>query len=259
MTLVSQIITDAYRQSNILAIGDLPTDDQNTEGLTYINRVVKSVFGNEVGDPLMAFPIGGAGISRPAGYPWYGTVPDADWFVPKNTRLMFNLTQPVDIYLHPDPDAGTRFAVSDVTGNFSTYPVTVHGNGRLIEGAQSITLNTDDLKREWFYRDDTATWERYSPLEAADTFPFPEEFDDFFITMLAIRLNPSYGVQLDAQSEAIFKRSRSQLRTRYTQDVPMRSEIALIRLSRMTAERDLYGTEDYFYDPTAMFDKGWPY
>lgn len=259
MTLVSEIITDALRQSNLLALGSSPTSAQQVEGLRYLNRIVKSVFGNEAGDPLTAFPVGRHNVSRPAGFPWYNDVPDNDWFVPKNTRIVFNLDNAVSLYLHPMPDDGSRFAVTDTSNNLATYNVTVNGNGRLIENSASIILNTNGLDAEWFFRADLGNWAKYAPLIISDTFPFPEEFDDYFITLLAIRLNPAYGVALDPQAQMIFERSQRQLRARYTQNIPIRSELALIRLSKLAADRDQWGTEYSFYNPSSMFDKGWPW
>lgn len=260
MTTVSQIITDAFRQSNLLALGVSPTTLQQEEALRYVNRLVKSVFGNEAGDPLNAFPIGRDNIERPSGYPWWDNVPSNDWFVPKNIRVIFNLESALgDLYLHPDPDDGSRFAAIDSSDTLATYPVTVHGNGRQIEGAQSILLDTNGIDQEWFYRADLANWQKTFPLVESDTFPFPEEFDDFFISMLAMRLNPSYGSQMDPQSQQILQRSRSQLRARYTQDIPVRSELALIRPSKLAADRDQWGSTYWLYQPNAMFDKGWPW
>lgn len=255
MTTVTQIITDAYRQSNLVAVGASPTAAEQVEALRFLNRIVKSVFGNEVGDPLDAFPLGGENISRPSGFPWYGSTPDEEWFVPKNARLVLNLNESIDLYLHPMPNDGTRFAVSDMANSLAAFPVTVHGNGRLIEEVTSITLNTNGLDAEWFFRADTGNWARYSPLVGADTFPFPEEFDDYFITMLAIRLNPAYGIQLDPQSEMMLKRSLKQLRARYVQIVMVQSELGLFRMSKMTADRrDWHGYD--LYDPSVRFDKG---
>ncbi len=259
MTTVTEIINDAFRQSNLVAAGQSPTGPQSTEALRYLNRIVKSVFGHEVGEPLRAIPIGSGNISRPSGYPWWNDVPDNDWFVPENTRVMLNLENSVSLYLHPEPDNGSRFAAIDVAGNLSTYNVTVYGNGRLIEGVDSIILSTDDTNSEWFYREDIATWVKYAALLADDIFPFPEEFDDFFITVLAIRLNPSYGAALDPQSQLLLNRSRTQIRARYSIKVPTRSELALIRMPKMAADRDLLGASYDLYDPNSMFEKGWPW
>jgi len=259
MTTVTEIITDAFRKGNLIAVGATPTSDEQTEALRYLNRIVKSVFGHEAGEPLVAFPIGAENISRPSGYPWWNDVPDNDWFVPENTRVMLNLSNPVSLFLHPDPDNGSRFAAIDVAGNLATNNVTVSGNGRLIEGATSITLSTDDFNAEWFYREDTANWVRYATLALVDTFPFPEEFDEYFIVLLAMTLNPSYGIQMDGQTLETFKRSKTQFKARYAQDIPTRSELALIRMARTAADRDVWGDSYRLYNPSSMFEKGWPW
>lgn len=260
MTLVSEIISDAFRQSNITAVGASPTTAQQTEALRHLNRLVKSVSGAEAGEPLQNFPIGRTNISKPAGYPWYDNLPDGDWFAPKNIRAMLNLSEAVTIYLHPAPDDGSRFGVVDIAGNLATYNVTINGNGNNIETTSSITLNTNDTNTEWMYRADTGNWVKYSNLISSDTFPYPIEFDDFFITMLAIRLNPAYGASLDPQSDAVLSRTSRQLKARYKQVKPTRSEMGLLRLTRMAADRDAWSD---FYDdyssPTEIFNRGRPW
>lgn len=259
MTTVTQIIFDAFRQSNLLAINATPTALQEAEALRFLNRIVKSVLGNEAGDPFTNFPIGRDGISRPSGYPWWNTVPDNNWFVPENTRVMLNLDQSVSLYLHPDPNDGSRFAAIDVAESLTNHPVTVYGNGRRIDGNTTISLDTNGLDAEWFYRGDLGSWVKYAPIVEADLFPFPEEFDEFFITSLAIRLNPTYGMQLDAQAKLVYDRAKTQLRARYNQKIDVRSELALIRPARVAADRDLWGNTYWLYQPNAMFDKGWPW
>jgi len=260
MTTTYQIIVDAYRQSNLIAIGVEPTLIQETEALRYLNRIVKSVFGNEVGEQLQGFPVGRKNIQRPSGYPPYGTTPSYDWFVPKNTRVNLNLEETgVNLYLHPAPDDGSRFAISDSSRNLSDFPVVVHGNGFFIEGAESLTLDTDGLEREWFFRADLAQWAKYSPLENFDTFPFPEEFDDYFILMLAFRLNPSYERVLDQQSSVILSRSKTQLSARYSQNIQSMSELGLTRLPRVSADRQRWDGTFGYYDSTSTFNKGFPW
>jgi len=259
MTLVSEIISDAYRLSNITRVGGSPTSDQETEALRYLNRLVKSVFGNEAGENLRPFPIGDTNISRPAEYPGWTNTPSGDWFVPKNLRVMLNLSAPVDLYLHPEPDDGSRFAALDVIGNLSTNNVTVYGNGRLIEGASTLTLDTDGYNAEWFYRADLGNWVKYAELTTTDTFPFPVEFDDYFITLLAIRLNPAYGAGLDPQSQMIYNRAKSQFSARYSQKIEVGSELALIRLGRVDPSRDAWQYYDEYYDDNAIFNRGVPW
>lgn len=259
MTLVSEIITDAYRQSNLIMIGSTPTDAQNTEALRYLNRFVKSVFGLEAGDRLTSFAIGSLNISRPTGYPWWDDAPDGDWFVPEDTRLMLNLEEPLAVFLTPDPDDGARFAVLDTARNLSTNSLTISGNGRRISGETTITLTEDAYAGEWFYRADTGNWELYSPLSLDDPFPFPLEFDDFFITSLAMRVNPAYGAALDQQAANTYQRSKRQLQARYSINKPEGAELGLLRMPKVSAQRELF--QDYYslYDSTSSFNRGWPY
>lgn len=259
MTLVSEIISDAYRQGNILSINTSPTIAQQVEGLRYLSRIVKSVFGNEAGENYDALPLGRNDIDRPSGYPWYDNTPDGNWFVPKNKRLMLNLTATTTVFLHPKPDDGSRLAVNDVSGNLATYNLIIDGNGRRIESATSLTLNTNSTIREWFYRQDLANWVRLIPLVSTDTFPFPEEFDDFFITMLAMRINPAYGNQMDPQSGQVYSRSKTQFQARYQQHVITGSELGLIRLSKMSADRDVWQNWDEYLDPQTAFNFGTTY
>lgn len=260
MTTAFQIIVDAYRQSNLLALGVPPTQAQEVEALRYLNRILKSVFGNEVGEPLQGFPIGRNNINRPAGYPVWNPAPSNEWFVPKNTRVNLNLEETgLELFLVPWPDDGTRFAVADASRNLATYPVTVHGNGAFIEGAASIVLNTNDLDAEWMYRADRAEWVKYAPLTLFDDFPFPEEFDDYFILTLAFRLNPAYERTLDPQSAELLRKAKTQIRARYTQNIQMPSELALIRPAITAADRDRWAGPRRWISPNAMFNEGWPW
>lgn len=230
MTLVSDIITDAFRQSNLIALGTTPTTAENTEALRYVNRIVKSVLGNEVGDPLTSFPLGKSQIVRPSNFPSWNQNPGSDWVVPRNIRLNVNLTAALTVYLNPMPNDGCRFAVSDAVNTLGTYPLTVMGNGRFIEGAATLVLNTPGTETEWVFRADTGNWQKVTPLLLADTFPFPEEFDDFFIVLLALKINPSNGLQLDPQSQQTMMRARTQLRARYRQYSPSRAHASLREL-----------------------------
>lgn len=259
MTQVSQIVTDAYRKSNLIAIGQVPSAEQQVEAVRELNRFLQGALGNEIGDPLDAFPIGRVGIAKPSGYPWWDTVPDAEWFVPKNTRLMCNLDESLDIYLHPTPDDGTRFAINDVSGSFGTLPVTIHGNGALIAGAGTLVLDESNFEGEYFYRSDLGQWMQASPLEWDTEFPFPLEFDHYFITLLAMSLNPAYGVSMDPQTAQLMARSKSKIVARYKQDVPQMSELALLRLTKTARDRDRWGSIYNTYYPSDMFNKGWPF
>lgn len=259
MTLVGDIIDRAFRESNLLGELNHPTPQQGREGLVRLQTIVSSALGNEAGEPLTALPVGRDNITRPAGYPSYNTTVIDNWFVPKNARIVFNLENSLDIYLHPKPDNGSRFGVIDASGNLATFPVTIYGNGRTIDGGLTTVLNENSVKAEWFYRDDLGEWLKTLPLTSGMDFPFPEEFDDYFITLLALRLNPAYGNVLDSQSQAALIRSRTQLRARYRQNKPTSSELGLLRMSNLSDDRYLRGTGYWLDDPSDLFDIGYPF
>lgn len=258
MTTVAEIITDAYRLGNTTALGQTPSAAQQTEALRYLQRLVKSVFGLEVGENLAEFPVGNSGYSRPAGYPGFQDTPSGNWVIPKNIRMMLNNTKALTLYLHPAPDDGTRVAVLDVKGSLATNPVTINGNGRNIDGSTSTLLNTNNLSVSYMYRADLGNWVKYASLALVDTFPFPEEFDDFFIIMLAMRLNPAYGRTIDDQARVFLNRARNQMRSRYDQYVPVYADSGVLRMSNMVSGMSAHNSFDgnYSFDSSAMFDAG---
>lgn len=253
MTLVSDIIRDAYRESNLISITANPTTLEQDEGLRLLNGFVASTRGTEAGEELDPILIGRGHINRPSGYPWYDQIPDAaEWFVPMNVRLVLNLTSPQTLYLDPNPTDGARFAILDKSGNLSTNNLTVIGNGRTIGNALQIVVSTNGANTEYIYRADLGDWLPVAPLVAGDTFPFPIEFDSLFSIGLAMRLNPRHATTADPQSTAAYGRLLHQFKARYRQSRQMRSELGLIRTE---------GTKRRYYDNTrfgnSMFDSGW--
>lgn len=214
MSLTSDIITDAYRESNMLPIGATLTPDRAAEGLRRLNVIVSGVYGYEVGEPLDDWPIGKEGVvdeilwERPS---WQ--------YPPSNVRFIAASDEPETVYLNPNPADGARVAIIDPLNRLAAAPVTLNGNGRAIENAASVVLNLDDTTRMWIYRADLGRWLRLSDLDgsALEEFPFPKEFDDFFTTRLAMRLNPRYGRQLSQESAAELVDVRDKLRARYRQ------------------------------------------
>jgi hypothetical protein len=204
-TLASSIITDAYRESNIIPMGTAPNENQQIEALGKLNTLILSTIGNEAGDGFDDYNIG-------------GTCDQSNYlinYIPANARVLLNLTDAKSYNLHPNPFEGQRLGLVDVIGNLATYPVTLSGNGRNIEGAPTLVLNTNSDNRQWMYRADIGQWVKITTLLYTDAIPFPQEFDDYFITMLAMRLNPRYGQALADESQEVLKRSRSLLRDRY--------------------------------------------
>jgi len=231
LTLVSEIIRDAYREGNLIAINADPTADEQTEGLSLLNRLIASVYGTKIGEKYEEILIGRANISRPQGYPWYEQVPPVtDWFVPTNTRLILNMTEAQTVYLSPTPEDGARFAVLDKSGNLATYPLTIDANGRTIGGSTTAVVDTDSAANEYVYRADTGDWAIVTPLVASDTFPFPPEFENLFVIGLAFRINPRNGIMADDQSAAIYTSTLKAFKARYRQTEEIGSEQAYVRL-----------------------------
>lgn len=253
MTLVSSIVRDAYRESNLIALGDEPSYDQRTEAMSRLQTSLSSVFGNEMGDPLTALPIGRNNIETPSGYPGYDNVPFSDWFAPLNVRLVLNVTATTTINLHPRPQDGSRLALQDLSDNLSTFPVTIVANGNLIEGSDTLVINESGFKASWFFRADLGSWERVSPLDWNDDFPFPEEFDDLFIASLAFRLNPRYGASTAPETVEAMTRVKRQFTARYKQQITKPVELGLIRTLGTGSYYDAYGESQ---DSESLFFSG---
>ena len=238
MALVYEIIKDAYREANLIPITQSPTLDEQNEALRLLNRFVRSVYGAEAGDKLQQFAVGTNNVVTTASLPTY-TFTGTN-YVPLNARLIANLSTATVVNLHPDPEDGSRVAVVDSTGNFSTNNLTLNANGRKIDGATTAVLATNSLQKEWFYRADLGAWTTLTSLGLNDTFPFPIEFEDLFVIGLATRLNPRNGVATDEQAMMNFRRQRNIFRARYSQSIQQESEDGLTvltgsRLNRVTA------------------------
>lgn len=215
MTIASSIITDAYRESNLIPLGSSPTVNQQTEALGRLNVLIYSTVGNEVSDALDDLVIGGSNDQTPY----------LNDYVPDNSRLILNLAAPLTIKLDPYPFPGQRVSFVDVAGTLASYPLTINGNGRNIEGVATLVLNTNGDSREYIYRADTGNWQKINTLAYTDALPFPMRFDDYFVTMLAMRLNPRYGQSLSAETTEALKRARNQIRAYYHAFEEVRSDL----------------------------------
>ncbi len=214
MTLVSDIITAAYREGNLIPIGTTPNANQAAEGLTRLNSIVLSSVGNEVGEELRDLNYGGDYTEEDA----------TTEYLPANARLILNLAGAVTLYLDPGPYEGQRLAVADALDNLATYNLVLDGNGRTIEDAATLTLSTNGLTRQWMYRSDTANWVKITSLLSSDTMPLPEEFDDYFTMMLAMRLNPMYGQEMAPETVNSLRRGKRNIAARYRNKKETRPE-----------------------------------
>lgn len=228
MTTTTEIIKDSFRESNVIRLGATPTSDMQTEALSRLNNLVSAVYGDDVGENYQDWMVGYAGQIYPD-YSWT----QLQWSYPIiNSRILLNHDEAQTLYLPLRPYDGSRIQVIDVQGVLATYNVVLNGNGRNIESAASITLNTNDLNRTWIFDAETADWERaVATLALGDQMPFPAEFDDYFIIKLAGRLNPRYGRSLSEESLGRLAEMQDMLESRYRQRKTMPAQEGVRRLS----------------------------
>lgn len=260
MTTVASIIQSALRETNLIPLGVAPTTPQLTEAFGLLSTIVAGVLGNEAGENLNPFPLGSNDINSPKGYPWWSNDLPGNIFVPANMRIMCNLTGPGMVNLNPRPHDGARMGVVDVSQNFSVFPLTIHGNGRSIEGQDTMVYSTDGLIRQWIYREDLGDWVTVIPLDITGQMPWPPEFDDIFIIMLAMRLNPRYGQVMHPASVEALKSGMLKFSARYGQSrTEMPVENALLYLTHWNRYWG-YGAQNRAYgDPEVFFNSGFPY
>lgn len=233
MTTLRQLVTDAYRESGLSQIGLVLENDEFDEGLRKIKTIINSLYGNEMGVPLAPVSYGSVGLTRSTAKELDAASYINQYFVAPNTQLLCNTNEVLTLYLHPNPKDGARLAIADLAQTFGTNAVTVNANGRRIESASSVILNTNGANKKWFYRQDLGTWTLISDLTADSESPFPGEFDDFLILMTAMRINPRHKEVLAPESVAEMQRLRRAFRSRYKQVVQVLPDIALVRLPSM--------------------------
>lgn len=228
-SIVSDIITDAYRESNLIALSASPTTPQATEGLRRLQTLIFSTLGNEVGYDFEDWTVrNDETIIKPSSVP-LTVAQAAAWYVNPQARLQCSLTEATTLDLDPYPTDGQRFAVNDVLGNFNTFNLTLNGNGRTVLEQPSLVLSVNGLHREFMYRADLGNWVEITLLSLTDEMPFPEDFDDYFTTGLAMRVNPRYGREVPEESMVRYGLQRNQLIARYDQQQYLRQRSPEIR------------------------------
>jgi hypothetical protein len=224
-TLVSEIIVQAFREGNFIAVGESTTAEELAEAVPKLNNFLNSLFGIELGeqyrdwyapsenDPVapLRFPLTPTGTGEMSAEPWA--------YPPPNVRLVVSFTTASTLYLPAMPNDGARMALVDVG---SLGDVTLDGNGRKIEGASLLTLPAADLNgRKWLYRADLGNWLRLNTLAAGDPVPLPPEFDELLVCGLAIRLAPRFGVTIAQTTAECYTDMLGRLKKRYKQSERM--------------------------------------
>lgn len=217
MTTIAQIITDAYRETNLIAQTATETTNEQAEALRLLNRFILSLFGNEAGDNLVNRNYGQNNVDPQIYDPEFDRFLEA-WFIPLGYRIRVNLQSPKTLRLFPEPEDGAMFGIVDASGNFSSHNLTIQGNGSTIENQPSIALDTDNFSGAWFYRADKANWARVTDIQVTDESPFPPEFDDLLVIGLAMRLDPRNGAGLNPLSVDRYNNVLKKFKARYIQN-----------------------------------------
>ena len=218
--LVSSIITDAFRERNILALRKkAPTALQTTEALRLFNALIAAIYGGDAGEELGDWPLGTYGRESKADPINY--TQDQLQRPTINRRLIAVNTTALTVYLTVWPQDGARMGIADPFGRLAAFPG--DAGCQRPDHRRRGNQNTQHERafQEWFYRADLGQWVKLSALTEIDNLPFPDEFRSFFILMLAMRLNPRYGRSMDEQSAAIFKQGRTSFVARYLQSMPL--------------------------------------
>ena len=224
VTLISTIIGDAYRESNMVALGITLTANQTAEALRLYNQMIAAIYGGEAGERLTDWPLG-TFDRDPTAYD-FEILETAETLhrPPPNQRLIALNLAPLTVEFPVAPQDGSRMGIIDPFGRLAAYPVTLDGNGRTIGGAATALLNTNGLSSEWIYRSDKGDWTKLNTLLATDDNPFPARFDIMFSIMLALRLNPRYGRTLDPQSQVMLKQNKREFVAQYLQSRPLQTD-----------------------------------
>ena len=223
MTLVADLVQQAYREGNLIPVGVAPTTDELTEGLARLNSLIASYFGVGIGEQLTDWlaPNPQRTASVAANYPQIPLAQDLPSTVylypPKNSRVLWNGTA-LTLYFPEAPNDGSRMAVAQVSGSLdNTITLTLNGNGRMIDSASTAAVLNTGVAKQWFYRADTGNWLTLAALALTDTMPFPVALDDLWALLLAMRLAGRYGKTLSQETVNSLKHMQLAGRALYAQ------------------------------------------
>lgn len=246
MTTIAQLITQGYRESNLIARGATESAGEQAEGLILLGNYILSLFGNEAGDPLVPVLYGVNSNVDKSNYNDSFETYVNDWYIPPGYLVKLNLDNPKTVRLKPNPEDGATFGIVDASHNLSTNPLTILGNGSHIQGATQRVININGYSAVWFYRADKANWHRVTNLLVTDESPFPKEFNDLLSIGLAMRLDPRNGDGISQLSVSRYNEVMSKFKAKYSQTREMGLDWALSRLDGDRFFRRVYTIEGEF-------------
>lgn len=217
--LVSECIGAAYREADITTVGTDPTAAELAEGLSLFNNYTLRLFGTEFGENLLDWPVPPPPgqtclptdlVSRNMGTTWF-TAPRT------NSRLLVAISTDTTLKMPAMPNDGSQIMIVDVGS--TSVDLTLDGNGRLIEGQTTLVDTPQQLNgRRYFYRADLASWTLVGEKALEDELPLVADFNDLFVTYLAIRLAPRNAQETMQETASVYADLLKKARTRYRQE-----------------------------------------
>lgn len=254
MTMLADIIQGGYRELNLVGIGKDPTTAQTAEALALLNRVFDHVLGDAAGNLMYAWPLGNYGRQAMDQVDW----DTQQWQNPvPNTKLVVTNADAMTVYLFPKPSDGARMGIIDPYNRLASVPILLDGNGFTIENAATDLLATNGMDRTWLFRQDLGNWQRLTPLLVSDQSPFPSEYDDYFMILLALRLAPRAGRDLAATTTAAYESLAKKFVARYYQSAPLITDRALMFNSKQSYRQYVPWTGPYSSQQAWVM--GWPW
>lgn len=215
MTTIKEIVTEAFRENNLIQVGDVPDGLEYLEAEKLLTRFIKSIFGSEFGESLKTV-----------------SVSSSQETLPINSRILINEDSPVAITLSELPQDGEQFAVIDPRGLISS--MVIEAGGGTIEDSTSVTLDDTSSSYQWFFRGDRGNWYKVTDLASDDDSPLPEEFDDLLSLWLSIRISPRMGAQTTQESANIYDMIKKKFTSRYKQSEEIGVESGLLFMTNPT-------------------------
>lgn len=173
MATVRDIIKRSMRMLGVLSVGSEPSAAELADCLVAFNAMYIDLFG------------GGIGLRLTPKVLTQSTEADGEY-----NYLASGVT--ATITLPQSPYRGQRVGVSDAQASLASAPVTVQGNGNLIEGSTSVTMSTNGEARTWYFEPGTG-WALEEELEAADIPPIDPRLHESLSALLAVRMASEFG------------------------------------------------------------------
>jgi len=227
MALASEVISFAYREANFNTVSGVPTTVEFAEGLTLLQPIVNALPGMVTNIRMKPWfiPAPQKVSAIAADYPAYSSdalAPQNIYNPPSNRRLMMRNTEDVDVFFQYQPQPGAIMEYVD-TGHEGI--VTLNGNASffgLTGSNESVVINPEgaggrNAPRRWHYRADFGGWQELTTLALTSTIPYPVEFDDYFITALAVRLSPRFGSEPRQVTILRFQQMEAYIRDQWLQ------------------------------------------